>query len=598
MSKTSANSRESAGDKRVFLAEGYDEAFVPEVMFAQQGTNVMFFRGAPTSLVEAKLDDDVTIIESFDDFELEEKDGQKVIKNGKWIVEGPFQRSDTKNANGRVYARKIWDRIVGNPKSPQQQRIKERAMIGHNEHPKDGRTDLNEGSLLTSSLTLRDDGVVWGIAELLDTPKGRLLQEYTHKGIRWGVSSRGSGTVGADGRVSESDYELDTFDAVSKPSTPGAYPSPPKVNAKMEDKPEDTEDKLAEAGYAVIRDVDGIAAELRMGKQTASEPYAPAGGKAKAIAKLKKLAKMWKATSVEVIEDLDGVETLSETTQTFVEGVESLLETLVNSGNSRSCQQLISDLLDQWAGLNAKQSDGDIPQQNAVDLQTLLHSKLTEVLEAAQEAALQDAIETTIAGEDGEDEDERVESQVALERAHVREERLTTEVLALRDKLTRTVARLRALEADAVGVDAVTDNSVEALETAEAQLQLVQNKLDAAEAYIQTMSEEGADAGDLEETVTSLIEQEPALTEFKSVLLEATTSEHASRLADVLTSRVAVEAHGDGSSVRRTTLPGGGLILESEPGIKAPRTQSKSHRGAKTAASALGRMKIGKADTT
>lgn len=199
------------------------------------GERAYFFRGGPKNLTESFDDKSVQIVENYEQLELVERelrDGKttKLPKDGKVFVEGPYQRSDVKNANQRVYPRKVWERLIGDQKSSVQQQVVERRMIGHLEHPKDGRTDGKEGALLNVSLKLNEDGVVWGKSELLDTPNGLILQEYTRKGVKWGVSSRGSGTVGSDGRVNENDFMLVTFDAVMNPSTPGAFPTQSKVN--------------------------------------------------------------------------------------------------------------------------------------------------------------------------------------------------------------------------------------------------------------------------------------------------------------------------------------------------------------------------------
>lgn len=214
------------------------------------GERVFFFEGKPAMLSESIDDKLSTIVENYDDLDLVEKtlpDGgkAKLPKNGTIFVEGPYQRSDVKNANKRVYPRKIWERLVGDKNSAAQKAVKERRMIGHLEHPKDGRTDGKEGALLNISLKLREDGVVWGKSELLDTPAGRILQEYTRKNVKWGVSSRGNGTVDADGKVNEDDFQLVTFDAVMNPSTPGAFPSAKKVNSSTTS--ESTDDSLEES---------------------------------------------------------------------------------------------------------------------------------------------------------------------------------------------------------------------------------------------------------------------------------------------------------------------------------------------------------------
>lgn len=217
---------------RLLLCEGLQSLFIPSVRYVRQKGKVFFFEGQK-SLCESIGSDQ--IVESIDKLELYEKkndDGsiEKVVKDGVYVVEGPFQRSDVKNANQRTYGRKIWERLVADDKSPVQELCKARGMIGHLEHPKDGRTDGNEGALVITSLKLltekgENDGVVWGAAELLDTPKGKVLQEYTRKKVRWGVSSRGNGSVDENGVVNEKDFMVETWDAVMRPSTPGAYPT-------------------------------------------------------------------------------------------------------------------------------------------------------------------------------------------------------------------------------------------------------------------------------------------------------------------------------------------------------------------------------------
>lgn len=206
----------------------------PGLSNSNMTSRVWFARGKPTNIAEARLNEAVganaAIVESYDQLDLEERklsDGSvvKLPKNGRWFVEGPFQRSDVRNANKRVYPRGIWEKLVGDGKSYVQETVRARGMLGHLEHPSDGRTDGKLGAMVITDLKLKEDGVVWGQCELLDTPHGLILQEYTRKNVRWGVSSRGNGSVKDDGTVDESSFVLETWDAVMKPSVPGAYPT-------------------------------------------------------------------------------------------------------------------------------------------------------------------------------------------------------------------------------------------------------------------------------------------------------------------------------------------------------------------------------------
>ncbi len=222
-----------ASPKRVLICEGVEGAFFPDVRYVVQGqgdaAKVFVFEGADKLGTEMRsLHESVgatfSIVESIDKLELIERDGTRYVKDGRWIVEGPYQRSDVKNANGRTYSRKLWERLIESSNSPVVAAVKDRAMVGVFEHPADGRTKGPDSALLVTSLKLQEDGIVWGRSELLDTPDGKILQELTLKNVRWGVSSRGTGTIDDKGYVNENDFMVDTWDAVMRPSTSGAYP--------------------------------------------------------------------------------------------------------------------------------------------------------------------------------------------------------------------------------------------------------------------------------------------------------------------------------------------------------------------------------------
>lgn len=148
----------------------------------------------------------------------------RLPKGGLWLVEGPAQASDKKNRNGRTYPRKLWEKLLGEGSSVQAA-IANRQMVGHLEHPADGRTSLKEAAIRVCSSKLLEDGTVWNQFELLSTSNGMDLRALTADGVRWGVSSRGAGNVGNDGTVSE-DFELRAWDGVATPSVESAHPSP------------------------------------------------------------------------------------------------------------------------------------------------------------------------------------------------------------------------------------------------------------------------------------------------------------------------------------------------------------------------------------
>lgn len=173
--------------------------------------------------------------------------------NGRFRVEGVFQRSDVENANKRIYPRSIWERELKEPRVTES--LANRAMFGELDHPSDGKTSLKRVSHIVTGLNLQDDGSVVGVAEVLNTPNGQILKTLFESGAQVGISSRGSGSV-QNGTVQE-DFKLSTFDFVARPSTPGALPRPAGEVSRRGSTTEDTVDDAQE-----VRVIDMLDAEL------------------------------------------------------------------------------------------------------------------------------------------------------------------------------------------------------------------------------------------------------------------------------------------------------------------------------------------------
>lgn len=139
-------------------------------------------------------------------------------------VEGTFQRADTKNANGRVYPKTVWDKILAD--SDVNERIKSRRMFGELDHPASGASSLTRVSHVITEHKLLPDNRVLGQLDILNTPHGQIAAALFEAGCQVGVSSRGDGSVEQKGDVAEvqDDYRFETYDLVIKPSTQGAFP--------------------------------------------------------------------------------------------------------------------------------------------------------------------------------------------------------------------------------------------------------------------------------------------------------------------------------------------------------------------------------------
>lgn len=144
----------------------------------------------------------------------------KEKNNGKIILKGVIQKSDTLNQNGRVYPRAILEREVRN----YQKFIQERRALGELDHPATSVVELKNVSHVITEARM-DGDVVYGTMEVLDTPQGKVLRSLIESNITVGISSRGVGSTQNEGNhlVVNDDFQLICWDMVAEPSTPGAF---------------------------------------------------------------------------------------------------------------------------------------------------------------------------------------------------------------------------------------------------------------------------------------------------------------------------------------------------------------------------------------
>ena len=154
------------------------------------------------------------------------KYSQEMIKEsrekngGKVIMKGILQKADTLNQNGRVYPQAILEREVRN----YQKFIRENRALGECDHPDSSVVELKKVSHIIREAYMQE-GVCYGVVELLDTPMGKILQSLVESGVTLGISSRGVGSTKRDGdiQVVQDDFQLICWDFVAEPSTPGAF---------------------------------------------------------------------------------------------------------------------------------------------------------------------------------------------------------------------------------------------------------------------------------------------------------------------------------------------------------------------------------------
>lgn len=174
------------------------------------------------------------ILQEFNEFSYEIQELNEDGMPKKFRLKGIFQKADVPNGNKRVYPRGILESAIQSTA----QTVSEGRMLGELDHPDDAKIHLDKVSHKITNLKMDPQGFVYGEAEVLQTPAGKILESLIKSGVKLGISSRGFGSVKDRNGLNEvqEDFKLVTFDIVSDPSTPGAFP-----NAVYEHKEEETE---------------------------------------------------------------------------------------------------------------------------------------------------------------------------------------------------------------------------------------------------------------------------------------------------------------------------------------------------------------------
>lgn len=127
-------------------------------------------------------------------------------------IKGVFSTIGSKNRNGRIYPKSIWESEVTKYQDVIKSGSKNALMEW--EHPPRTNVDMMESVQKITSLKIEGDYVM-GEAVLLDNPKANQIKTLIENGIKISVSSRGVGSV-KNGIVEN--FKLVTYDLVSDPS--------------------------------------------------------------------------------------------------------------------------------------------------------------------------------------------------------------------------------------------------------------------------------------------------------------------------------------------------------------------------------------------
>jgi hypothetical protein len=138
------------------------------------------------------------------------------------FVEGIFLQSQMKNRNGRFYPLEIMENEVNRYI---REMVESNRAVGELGHP-DGPT-INPERVSHKIVELKRDGNNFhGKAQILGTPFGKIVKTFLDEDVKFGVSSRGVGSLQRRGGVDyvQSDFILATAaDIVMDPSAPDAF---------------------------------------------------------------------------------------------------------------------------------------------------------------------------------------------------------------------------------------------------------------------------------------------------------------------------------------------------------------------------------------
>lgn len=139
-----------------------------------------------------------------------------------YFIEGIWLQSELKNRNGRIYPKSILEREVARYCKDM---ISEGRAVGELGHPASPTINYDRASHKILSLT--ESGNDWqGRAKVLSTPMGQTVKHLIDDEVKFGVSSRGVGTLkeARNGNMVQPDYHMATAgDIVSDPSAPNAF---------------------------------------------------------------------------------------------------------------------------------------------------------------------------------------------------------------------------------------------------------------------------------------------------------------------------------------------------------------------------------------
>lgn len=140
-----------------------------------------------------------------------------------WYVEGVMIQSDVMNRNKRIYPLSVMQESV---EAFKRNYLDNDQAVGESGHPACGRLDIDFDCVSHKIISIEQEGKNFiGKALILNTPKGKVIQNLLEGGVKIGMSTRGAGGTKQipGGESVLPGFKIFAVDAVFNPSAQTAY---------------------------------------------------------------------------------------------------------------------------------------------------------------------------------------------------------------------------------------------------------------------------------------------------------------------------------------------------------------------------------------
>lgn len=141
----------------------------------------------------------------------------------------------TMNNNEMLLSKELWEKLFSSEEFNHYLSLGHyMGFLGHPEDP--GCQDFKNACIILREAQVDSNGVVHAKFDLIDTPVGRIVKTLIDAGVKFGISVRGVGDVGADGYVDPDTFVFRGFDLVAFPAYDNAIPEYMDIAASTNNK--------------------------------------------------------------------------------------------------------------------------------------------------------------------------------------------------------------------------------------------------------------------------------------------------------------------------------------------------------------------------